>query len=56
MRMIHKINPMGAPLQVEDLVFNIDMKSKERDGAWHMGRRVTSRIIAQIRPNLKRGV
>jgi hypothetical protein len=33
MRMIHKINPMGAPLQVEDLVFNIDMKSKERDGA-----------------------
>jgi hypothetical protein len=30
MGMIHKINLMGVPLQVEDLLFNIDRKSKER--------------------------
>jgi hypothetical protein len=30
MRMIHKINLMGVSLQVEDLLFNIDRKSKKR--------------------------
>ncbi|NAW18874.1 hypothetical protein FGF97_23475, partial [Salmonella sp. hn-f5] len=30
MGMIRKINLMGVPLQVEDLLFNIDRKSKER--------------------------
>jgi hypothetical protein len=30
MRMIRKINLMGVPLQVEDLLFNIDRKNKER--------------------------
>jgi hypothetical protein len=31
MRMICNINLMGVPLQVEDLLFNIDGKSKERE-------------------------
>jgi hypothetical protein len=30
MGMIRKINLMGVPLQVEDLLFNIDRKNKER--------------------------
>jgi hypothetical protein len=30
MGMIHKINLMGVPLQVEDLLFNIDMKKKRK--------------------------
>jgi hypothetical protein len=37
--MIRKINLMGVPLQVEDLLFNIDRKSKEREDASHAGRR-----------------
>jgi hypothetical protein len=51
MMMIHKINLMGVPLQVEGLIFNIDRKSKEREDASYVGRRATSRIIAQIWPN-----
>jgi hypothetical protein len=30
MGMIHKINLMGVPLQVEDLLFNIDMKNQRK--------------------------
>jgi hypothetical protein len=30
MRMIHKINIMGVPLQVEDLLFNIDRKKQRK--------------------------
>jgi hypothetical protein len=30
MRMIHRINLMGAPLQVEDLLFNIDRKKQRK--------------------------
>jgi hypothetical protein len=55
MGMIHKINLMGVPLQVEDLLFNIDIKSKERDDASHAGRRATSRTTVQIWPNPQRG-
>jgi hypothetical protein len=29
MMMIHKINLMGVPLQVKDLLFNIDRKTKK---------------------------
>jgi hypothetical protein len=54
MRMIRKINLMGVPLQVEDLLFNIDRK-KQREDVLHVGRRVTFGIIAQIRPSRKRG-
>jgi hypothetical protein len=32
MRMIHKINLMGVPLQVEDLLFNIDSKKQRKRG------------------------
>jgi hypothetical protein len=53
MRMIHKINLMGVPLQGEDLIFNIDRKSKEREDASHVGRRATSGTIVEIWPNLK---
>jgi hypothetical protein len=33
MGMIRKINLMGVPLQVEDLLFNID-KKKQRKRGW----------------------
>jgi hypothetical protein len=55
MRMIHKINLMGVPLQIEDLLFNIDRKNKEREDASHAGRRATSRTIVQLWPNPQRG-
>jgi hypothetical protein len=32
MRMIHNINLMGVPLQVEDLLFNIDRKKQRKRG------------------------
>jgi hypothetical protein len=55
MGMIRKINPMGVPLQVEDLLFNIDRKNKEREDASHAGRRVTSGTIVQIWLNPQSG-
>jgi hypothetical protein len=55
MGMIHKINLMGVPLQVEDLPFKtLTGKSKEREGASHVGRRATSGTTVQIWPNPKR--
>jgi hypothetical protein len=55
MGMIRKINLMGVPLQVEDLLFNIDRKSKEREDASHARRRATSGTAVQIWPNPQRG-
>jgi hypothetical protein len=55
MGMIRKINLMGVSLQVEDLLFNVDSKSKERDDTSHAGRRPTSGTTIQLWPNLKRG-
>jgi hypothetical protein len=37
MGMTHKINLMGVPLQVEDLLFNIDMKKKRKRGCFAYG-------------------
>jgi hypothetical protein len=37
MRMIHKINLMGVPLQVEDLFFNIDKKKERQRGCFGCG-------------------
>jgi hypothetical protein len=37
MRMIRKINLMGVPLQVEDLLFNIDRKKKRKRGCFACG-------------------
>jgi hypothetical protein len=54
MGMIRKINLMGVPLQVEDLLFNIDRKSKEREDASHAGRRATSGTVVQLWSNPKR--
>jgi hypothetical protein len=54
MWMICKINLMGVPLQVEDLLFNIDRKIKEKENASHVGRRATSGTTVQIWPNPKR--
>jgi hypothetical protein len=58
MRMIHKINQIGVPLQVEDLLFNIDMKKERKRGCFGcgvLGRRAISGTIAQIRLNRRRG-
>jgi hypothetical protein len=51
MGMIHKINLMGVPLQVEDLLFNIDKKKQGREDASHVGRRATSGTAVQIWSN-----
>jgi hypothetical protein len=53
--MICKINLMGVPLQVEDLLFNIDRKSKEREDASHAERRATSGIVVQLWLNPPKG-
>jgi hypothetical protein len=53
MGMICKINLMGVPLQIEDLLFNIDIKSKEREDASHAGRRATSGTTVQLWLNPK---
>jgi hypothetical protein len=45
---------MGVPLQVEDLLFNIDRKSKEREDATHTWRRATSGTTVQIWSNPQR--
>jgi hypothetical protein len=37
MRMIHKINLMGVPLQVENLLFNIDRKKQRKRGCFTCG-------------------
>jgi hypothetical protein len=37
MRMIRKINLMGVPLQVEDLLFNIDRKKQRKRGCFACG-------------------
>jgi hypothetical protein len=37
MRMIHKINLMGVPLQVDDLLFNIDRKKQRKIGCFACG-------------------
>jgi hypothetical protein len=54
MGMIHKINLMGVPLQVEDLLFNIDRKKQKREDASHAGRRATSETAIQLWSNPKR--
>jgi hypothetical protein len=35
--MIHKINLIGVPLQVEDLLFNIDRKKQRKRGCFACG-------------------
>jgi hypothetical protein len=55
MWMIRKINLMGVPLQVEELLFNIDKKNKEREDASHVGRMATSGTVVQTWPNPKKG-
>src|SRR5688572_27576557 len=37
MGMIHKINLMGVPLQVENLLFNIDKKKQRKRGCFACG-------------------
>jgi hypothetical protein len=55
MGMTCKINLMGVPLQLEDLLFNIDRKSKEREDASLAGKRATSGTIVQLWPNPQKG-
>jgi hypothetical protein len=37
MGMIRKINLMGVPLQVEDILFNIDRKEQKKRGCFACG-------------------
>jgi hypothetical protein len=37
MRMIQKINLMGVPLQVEDILFNVDRKEQRKRGCFACG-------------------
>jgi hypothetical protein len=37
MRMIHKINLMSVPLQIKDLLFNIDRKKQRKRGCFAWG-------------------
>jgi hypothetical protein len=39
MRMIRKINLMGVPLQVDDLLFNIDRKKQRKRGCFACGKK-----------------
>jgi S-adenosylmethionine synthetase len=55
MRMIHKINLMGVPLQVEDIFLTLTWRNKEKGDASHLGRRDSSGIISQTRSHLWRG-
>jgi hypothetical protein len=51
MGMIRKINLMCVSLQVEDLVFTLIRKNKEREDALQAGRRATSGTTVQIWSN-----
>jgi hypothetical protein len=55
MGMICKINLMGVPLQVEDLLLNINRKKQKRYDASYARRRATSRTTVQIWSNPQRG-
>jgi hypothetical protein len=55
MGMIHKINLMGVPLQVEDILFNIDRKRQIKRGCFTCGKRATLGTIVQLWPNPQRG-
>jgi hypothetical protein len=55
MGMIRKINLMGVPLQVEDLLFNIDRKKQRKRGCFTCGGRATSGTTVQTWLNPKRG-
>jgi hypothetical protein len=55
MGMIRKINLMGVPLHVEDLLFNIDRKSKKERMLRMWEKRATSGTTVQLWLNPKRG-
>jgi hypothetical protein len=55
MMMIRKINLMGVPLQVEDLLFNIDRKKAKKERMLRMwGEGSLPVLIAQIWLNPRR--
>jgi hypothetical protein len=54
MGMIRKINLMGVPLQVDDLLFNIDKKKQRKRGCFAWGRRAISETTVQLWLNPKR--
>jgi hypothetical protein len=51
MRVIHKINIMGVPLQSRIFSLTLTGKSKEREDASHAGRRATLGTTIQIWSN-----
>jgi hypothetical protein len=55
MGMIHKINLMGVPLQIEDLLFNIDMKKQIKRGCFTCGEKGHFRDNCPKMPNPQKG-
>jgi hypothetical protein len=55
MRMIRKINLMGVPLQVEDLLFNIDRKKQSKRGCFACGEKGHFRDNSPIMTEPKKG-
>jgi hypothetical protein len=55
MGMIHKFNLMGVPLQVEDLLFNIDRKKQRKRGCFACGEKDYFRDNCQNMAKPKKG-
>jgi hypothetical protein len=55
MGMIRKINLMGVPLQVEDLLFNIDSKKQRKRGCFACGEKGHFRDKCPNMANPQRG-
>jgi hypothetical protein len=49
--MIRKINLMGVPLQVENLLFNIDRKKQRKRGCFACGEKVSHPVL-EGKPNV----
>lgn len=47
MGMICKMNRMGVPIQVKDILFNTDRKEQRKNGCFECARRITSRRTTQ---------
>jgi hypothetical protein len=56
MGMIHKINLIGVPLQVEDLLFNIDRKKQRNRGCFACGEKghFTDNYLNMAKPTKRR--
>jgi hypothetical protein len=55
MRMVHKIDLMGVPLQVEDIFFKINRKEQRKRGCFACRRRTACGIFSQTKSRPRRG-